>query len=163
MQYNAIDNIILHSHFIITKIVDGDGLFVKNIFTNEEIEIRFYGIDAPEMKKCKKLIQDERETHIAGSLLIKLGIISYKYLREVAPVGSNCSLIQEPENTEDIYGRHLAYVMLENGTILNEIMIKEGFAKPYNKVFCQALPKYQEFNLIARQQKKGLYSMVNFF
>ena len=160
MKKNAIKNIILHTHYFITKIVDGDGLFVKNKFSDEEIEIRFYGIDAPEMKKCKKLIQDERETHIAGSLLIKLGLKSYKFLQKIATVGSNCSFMQEPKNTTDVFGRSLAYVMLSDGTILNEIMVGEGYAKPYDKVFCQELPKYQKLNLIARQKKKGLYAIV---
>ena len=31
---------------------------------NQEFEIRFLGIDAPELKPCRKLTQDERETHL---------------------------------------------------------------------------------------------------
>jgi len=55
---------IFKTHYKISKIVDGDSIIIENIFNYEEIEIRLYGIDAPEAKRCSKLIQDERETHI---------------------------------------------------------------------------------------------------
>jgi micrococcal nuclease len=42
-------------------------------------------------------------------------------------------------------------------------MIKEGFAKPYNDVFCKILPMCQEWNLQAKNSLKGLYSIVNKF
>jgi len=42
-------------------------------------------------------------------------------------------------------------------------MIENGFAKPYEKCFCKKLPEYQELNLIARTQKKGLYLLSEFF
>ena len=37
---------------ILVKAVDGDGVILKNIFDNSEEEIRFLGIDAPEIKQC---------------------------------------------------------------------------------------------------------------
>lgn len=46
---------------------------------------------------------------------------------------------------------------------MNEIMIKEGYAKPYNEVFCEKLPICQEYNLHARNSKNGLYALVNNF
>ena len=64
---------IIKTHLRITKIVDGDGLFAVDIFGKNETEIRFLGIDAPEVRRSKKLKQDERETHLPGQLLVKLG------------------------------------------------------------------------------------------
>lgn len=74
-----------------------------------------------------------------------------------------CTLIQEDNNLIDKYGRVLGYLVLPNGNVLNEILIKKGFAKPYNDVFCEMLPKYQQWNLQAKRAKKGLYSIVNTF
>ena len=37
---------------ILVKAVDGDGVILKNILDNSEEEIRFLGIDAPEIKQC---------------------------------------------------------------------------------------------------------------
>ena len=58
----------------ISAIIDGDSILIEDIFNHEETEIRLYGIDAPEAKRCSKLLQDERETHIAGNFLIELGL-----------------------------------------------------------------------------------------
>ena len=72
-------------------------------------------------------------------------------------------MIQEINNLQDKYGRSLGYLILNDGRVLNEIMIKEGYAKPYNDVFCEMLPMYQEWNLQAKIDLKGLYSIVNKF
>jgi len=48
-------------------------------------------------------------------------------------------IIQEQNNLVDKYSRLLDYLVLKDGRVLNEIMIKESFAKPYNKVFCEML------------------------
>ena len=158
MQLNAKANIIKKNHLKIIKVVDGDGLIVENIFNNQEFEIRFLGIDAPELKPCRKLTQDERETHLAAQFLMELGRKSLKYLLEIAPPNTNVSILLETENEIDLYGRTLAYVFLEDGSCLNEIMIKEGFAKPYSRYFCNELPKYQMLNLNAKNEQKGLFA-----
>ena len=158
MQLNAKANIIKKNHLKIIKVVDGDGLIVEDIFNNQEFEIRFLGIDAPELKPCRKLTQDERETHLAAQFLMELGRKSLKYLLEIAPPNTNVSILIETENEIDLYGRTLAYVFLEDGSCLNEIMIKEGFAKPYSRYFCNELPKYQMLNLNAKNEQKGLFA-----
>lgn len=143
--------------------VDGDGIIVKNSISNKEEEVRFYGIDAPELTPCKKLKQDERETHLPGRFLMELAHKSYEFLRKRAKIGKRITLIQEVGNEQDPYGRTLAYVVLPNGKTLNEIMVKKGFAKPYDKLYCSELPKYQELNLKAKSKKKGLYAVVDRF
>jgi hypothetical protein len=60
----------------------------------------------------------------------------------------------------DAYGRTLAYVYLSDGSCLNELMIAEGFVKPYNRFFCSELPKYQELSNTAKIKQKGLFSIV---
>ena len=160
MQLNAKANIIKKNHLKIIKVVDGDGLIVENIFNNQEFEIRFLGIDAPELKPCRKLTQDERETHLAAQFLMELGRKSLKYLLEIAPPNTNVSILMETENEIDLYGRTLAYVFLEDGSCLNEIMIKEGFAKPYSRYFFNELPKYQMLNLNAKNVQKGLFALI---
>ena len=146
-----------YSHFLI-KAVDGDGLILKNSFDNKEEEIRFLGIDAPEIKKCRKLIQDERETHCAGQLLMLLGRMSLNFLVELIPPGTKLTIKTEEKDYTDIYGRTLAYVYLPDGRCINEIMIAEGFAKPYSRFYCSELTNYQILNLKAKNEKKGLYS-----
>ncbi|MGB4815881.1 MAG: thermonuclease family protein, partial [Ferruginibacter sp.] len=63
----------------------------------------------------------------------------------------------------DLYGRTLAYVLLPDGSCLNETLIRAGYAKPYSKYYCKALSTYQVINFEAKQEKRGLYSVVNSF
>ena len=161
MQTKANKHIIVRPHYEIVKIVDGDGLIVKNIFTNKEEEIRLLGIDAPELKICNKLKQDERELHLPSEFLIELGYRSFKFLKKKAKPKTNITIIQEVKNQQDRFGRTLAYIILPNGKTLNKILIKRGFAKPYNKVYCDELPLYQKLNLKAKRKKKGLYLYTN--
>ena len=147
----------------IKRFVDGDGIIVEDLIHKKEIEIRFLGIDAPELKYCDKIKKDEKELHIPAAFLIKLGHLSLKYLKKQVKLGDFCTLVQEENNLIDKYGRYLGYLTLSDGRILNEIMIKKGYAKPYNEVFCEKLPMYQEWHLKARKNQKGLYSQVDKF
>jgi len=147
----------------ITKFVDGDGIILKDIISKEEIEVRFLGIDAPEINYCDKIKKDEKELQLPAALLIKLGFLSFNFLKDQVNLGDLCTLVQDQNNLVDKYGRHLGYLILSDGRVLNEIMIKEGYAKPYNEVFCEKLPMYQELNLQAKINRKGLYFQVDKF
>ena len=163
MQLNAKETTITKSLLKIVKFVDGDGIILEDIVSKKEFEVRLYGIDAPEINYCKKIKKDEIELQIPAALLIKLGYLSFNFLKDQVNLGDVCTLVQEQNNLVDKYGRILGYLILKDGRVLNEIMIKEGYAKPYNEVFCEMLPMYQEWNLQAKNSSKGLYSIVNKF
>ena len=74
MYFEAKEPINVFTHYKVSKVVDGDGIYCYNIFNKKEIEIRLLGIDAPEIKRCRKLKQDERELHLPGQLFIKEAI-----------------------------------------------------------------------------------------
>jgi micrococcal nuclease len=163
MNKDAIEHLHTLTRYKIASAVDGDGIIVRDFFGKVEKEIRLLGIDAPEIRRCKKLLQDEKETHLPAQLLIELGRRSLNYLLSQIEIGAKVSIKIETGNSTDIYGRLLAYVFLPDGRCLNEVMISEGYAKPYDRVFCSFLPYYQQLNLIARTQQKGLYSITNTF
>lgn len=163
MYFSVKENQIIKTHLKVAKVMDGDGLIVTNLFNKQEEEIRLLGIDAPELRMCEKLNQDERENHIAGQLLMKLGRMAQKFMIEVVPPETNITIAQEKENLTDAYGRTLAYVYLPDGRCLNEIMVAEGYAKPYNRFFCSELPKYQLLSNTAKAEKKGLYLYTDRF
>ena len=163
MQLNAKETTFTKSLLKIVKFVDGDGIILEDIVSKKEFEVRLYGIDAPEINYCKKIKKDEIELQVPAALLIKLGYLSFNFLKDQVNLGDVCTLVQEQNNLVDKYGRLLGYLILNDGRVLNEIMIKEGYAKPYNEVFCEMLPMYQEWNLQAKNSSKGLYSIVNKF
>lgn len=163
MYFDAKEPINVYTHYKVSKVVDGDGLFCYNIFSKKEIEIRLLGIDAPEIKCCRKLKQDERELHLPGQLLIELGYQSKNYLHQLVPKETAITFITEVNNEIDLFGRTLAYVFTNKETCINEILVKEGYAKPYTKHYSTQLSSYQQLNFIAKAQKKGLYEKVNTF
>ena len=163
MQVDAKGPGISRNHLKIIKVVDGDGLWVEDIFTKTQEEIRLPGIDAPEIKRCRKLIQDERETHLPEQLLKEPGLQSWQYLRGLAQIGVSVSIRTERNYSTDPYGRTLAYVFLPDGSCLNEKMIEDGFAKPYNKYYCNSIAEYQRLNFLAKIAGKGLYFRVTDF
>jgi len=163
MQLNAKETTITKNHLKIVKFVDGDGIILEDIVSKKEFEVRLYGIDAPETNYCIKIKKDEIELQVPAALLIKLGYLSFNFLKDQVNLGNVCTLVQEQNNLVDKYGRLLGYLILNDGRVLNEIMIKEGYAKPYNEVFCEMLPMYQEWNLQAKNSSKGLYSIVSKF
>jgi len=163
MQINVKEQTILKTHLKVAKVVDGDGIIVTNLFNKQEEEIRLLGIDAPELRRCRKLNQDERETYVAGQLLMELGRMSQKFLSKLAPPETNVTIVMEKENQTDSYGRTLAYVYLPDGSCINELMISNGYARTFDLIFCNELNKYQTLNSIARNKKLGLYSIVERF
>lgn len=149
--------------YTILSVVDGDGMIVRHKFSHEVIEIRLYGIDAPEVKRCKKLRKDEQITRLAGQFLIKLGHESRRFLASIAPIGSIVHLKQEKVSKIDFYGRHLAYAFLPDGRCINELMITSGYAKPLTEYPCNELGKYRTLNAEAKRVGAGHYSTVPIF
>lgn len=163
MYIEAKEPINVFTHYKVSKVVDGDGLYCYNIFNKKEIEIRLLGIDAPEIKRCRKLKQDERELHLPGQLLIELGYQSKNYLHQLLPIETDITFITETKNEIDLFGRMLAYVFISDGTCINEKLITEGYAKPYTKYYCSKLENYQQLNFAAMHQMKGLYAVLHNF
>ena len=62
MQLNAKETTITKSLLKIVKFVDGDGIILEDIVSKKELEVRLYGIDAPEINYCKKIKKDEIES-----------------------------------------------------------------------------------------------------
>ena len=154
---------LVETHLQITEVLDGDSIKVSSMFKKNEKEIRLYGIDAPENKVCRKLREDEKKTQLAGEFIMYLGSIATKFLLKIAPPGTKVTLLTEENNFFDFYKRQLAYVILPDGSCLNEILIREGYARAEKEYFCEKLPEYQKLNFRAKQKKMGLYSLINRF
>lgn len=160
MQYNANAPHLVETHLKVAKILDGDSLTVVSMFNKNEKEIRLYGLDCPENKHNRKLREVEKKSHLAGELLLQMGKIATQFVLKVAPPGTPVTIITEEQNPKDFYNRQLAYVILPSGECLNEILIREGYAKTEDEYFCSKLAEYQVLNFKAIHSKSGLYSMV---
>ncbi len=79
-----------------------------------KLTVRWARIDAPEMST------QEGEDALA-------------YLQEMLPEQSRCTL-RTIKNKREKFGRYLGEFILEDGTNMNDWLVKEGFAKPYPSV-----------------------------
>jgi len=101
----------------VVKVDDGDTIVV-DIGTQRKT-IRLVGMDTPEVVDPRKPVQCfGREASARAHAIFKLG--------------STVRLENDPQaGTTDKYGRTLAYVWLSDGTLYNDMMIRQGFAHEY--------------------------------
>ena len=85
------------------KVVKGSlgPLLIPPIPAKREFEIRLYGIDAPELNYCNKIKKDEKALQMPAALLIKLGYLSFNFLKDQVNLGDVCTLVQEENNLVD--------------------------------------------------------------
>ena len=162
-KYFTIPNTHCEAFWIVEEVLDGESLKIKQEFTQERREIRLYGLDAPEVHFSRKMREDEAKTGIPASLLLQYGLMSLNYVLQVCPPGTRITLITELENRTDFWLRDLAYVILPSGECLNELLIKNGFAKASHSYYCSLLPEYQTLNFQAKQNKAGIYLFIDVF
>ena len=162
-KYFQIKNIHVQPFWIVEEVLDGDSLKVKQEFTQERREIRLYGLDAPEVHFSRKMREDEAKTGIPASLLLQYGLMSLNYVLQVCPPGTRITLLTELDNRTDFWLRDLAYVTLPNGECLNELLIRNGFAKASHSYYCSLLAEYQHLNFLAKQNKAGIYLFTDIF
>lgn len=122
---------------IIERVVDGDTVVIAG-----GKKVRLIGVDAPESVKP----QEKPEC---------FGIESSRYLKELVE-GKEVTL-QRDVSDRDRYGRLLRYVYKE-GSLLNELLIKEGYARaksyPPDSAQKQQLESAEEE---ARKAMRGLW------
>ena len=140
---------------VVTKVVDGDTLKVK--FQGLDESVRLIGIDTPESKANKKAKKDAQRSKSDVETIISMGKEATKFTASLVKPGDTVK-IEFDVRPRDKYGRLLGYVYLSNGKMLNEEIVKAGYA---NVMTYPPNVKYQERFLKAyreaRENKKGLW------
>jgi endonuclease YncB( thermonuclease family) len=126
------------------SVYDGDTLRV--VRGNEELKIRFCGIDAPEKKQ-------------------ELGIEAREHLRSLVEMGNGELLIVPIE--KDRYGRTVAEVYVQDrrksAIHLNMQMLRDGYAWLYAQ-YVDNCPSKEQFAIaeeLAREEKLGVWNGSN--
>ena len=163
MQYDAKAPFIVETHWQIEEVLDGDSIIICNRFTQLKKEIRLYGLDAPEVKINRKMMEDEEKSSLPAELLLQLGLQSLQFVLSVAPPKTSVTIITELENYYDYWNRQLGFVILPGGECLNDLLLINGFAKAANNYFCSKLAHYQILNRDAQLNEIGIYSQVKRF
>lgn len=163
MQYNAKAPYIVETHWQIEEVLDGDSIIICNRFTQMKKEIRLYGLDAPEVKLNRKMIEDEEKSSLPAHLLLQFGLQSLHFVLSVAPPKTTVTIITEQVNYYDYWNRQLGYVILPSGLCLNELLLQNGYAKATQHYYCGKLAEYLAMNREAQLNNIGIYSQVKVF
>ncbi len=134
-------------YYQVTKVVDGDTFWIDNLRPNG-LKIRFIGIDAPEsrnaFKKKKQYYGKESKAYLTD-------LLQNRKVR-----------LEFDVDSLDQFKRTLAYVFLENGDMVNELIIKSGngilMTIPPNVKYEELLIKAQTH---ARVNNLGLWKIVS--
>ncbi len=100
------------------KIYDGDTILIS--LNGKQERIRFTGINTPEI--------DHPKYHKKGEFF---GPEAKRHLNKILRK-HKISRLEFDVNKRDKYHRMLAYIFLDNGKMLNELMVEDGFAYVYN-------------------------------
>lgn len=128
--------------YTVTKVIDGDTIQVK--IGSKKEKVRLIGIDTPEIVDPRKTVQcfGKEASQKAKNLML----------------GKKVRLESDTTNSNrDKYNRLLRYVYLQDGTSVNEVMIKEGYAFTYVQFPFQYMPKFKQYQSEAKSSNKGLW------
>jgi micrococcal nuclease len=108
-------------------VIDGDTL--KVLYQGKKQSIRLIGIDAPESRKNSKALRDARRSMKDINAITAQGTLAGRYVRGLVRKGDIVT-IQFDVEKRDRYRRLLGYVYLPDGRMLNNLIIRNGYAQP---------------------------------
>ena len=136
---------------LVERVVDGDTFKMAG-----GERIRLLGIDTPEKFQSTKLDKDSKKSGQDKKTLQALGEAASEYVKKLAE-GKKVRLVKEPGTDKDKYGRSLRYVYLEDGTLINAKIIRDGYANVYPTPISK-LDEFRKYEREARENKRGLWA-----
>lgn len=126
---------------VVERVIDGDTVDVQ--LGGEVVRVRLLNIDTPETKDPNEVVEC-------------LGPEATALLEELLPPGTVVGLEYDQERT-DSYDRTLAGVFLQNGTLVNAEIARQGLGTPlYIAPNDRFLPPVEEAFAEAEEQQAGL-------
>ena len=133
--------------YTVPRVVDGDTLVVSpnpNPASREGDRIRLIGVDTPESVAPNRPVE-------------YFGKEAAEFTRRQCE-GRRVRLVFDPAETQDRYGRTLAYVYLEDGTFLNAEIIRQGYGFAYTRFPFAYLEEFRALEREARAARRGLWA-----
>jgi len=144
-----------HEKADVVRVVDGDTVVI--LLNGQEEKVRLIGVDTPESKNNEKARRDSSKTGESVSEIVKLGKEAAQYTKSILPKGTKVT-VETDVQPRDRYGRLLAYLYLENGEMVNSLIIQNGYAQvmtiPPNVKYEDLFRKLMKE---ARENNRGLW------
>ncbi len=150
-------NLALAEQVKLLRVVDGDTL--KVTYHGRKEALRLIGIDTPESAVNKKAERDSARSYADLNQILSLGQRAKEHT-ELLVSDENFLNIEFDVVPRDQYGRLLAYVYLSDGSMLNEKIIQDGFAKPYTfPPNVRYISRFRKAAQDARKHARGLWGI----
>ncbi|MBA3314619.1 MAG: thermonuclease family protein [Planctomycetota bacterium] len=133
---------VADQEYVVRRVVDGDTLLLEN-----RERVRLLGVDTPETVAPNRPVEP-------------FGVAASEFTKRRIE-GRRVRLGFDKERI-DRYGRILAYVYADDGTMLNEELIRAGLSKaqiqyPYSNAMKR---RFREAEAEARENERGLWSLA---
>jgi micrococcal nuclease len=139
----------------VVSVLDGDT--IKVMYEGRKESVRLIGIDAPESKKNSKARRDSARSSRDIGAIITQGRLARDYVRSLVTKGDEVSIEFDVEK-RDRYHRLLGYVYLSDGRMLNDLVIRNGYASPLTIApNVRYRDKFLESYRYARENRLGLW------
>lgn len=126
---------------LVTDVVDGDTVHAGRGW--RRTTVRLIGVDAPETVHPEKPVQfygPEASEFTTKSLTGKWVRLEFELLEQI-----------------DAYGRLLAYIFLEDGTLFNRELVRQGYARAYTRFPFRYKDEFRLAQAEARAAGRGLW------
>jgi len=135
---------------------DGDTLRVA--LESGTIKVRLIGVDAPEISRGDRAARQGEQLGRDIATIVRLGRQAKAAAERLAPPGTPVR-VETDVQTHDRFGRLLAYVFLRDRRMVNEELVKQGWAMvltiPPNVRYAERFVRAQQH---ARRHRRGLWS-----
>ncbi len=139
----------------VIRVLDGDTLRV--LHGDKKETVKLIGIEVPENKLNKKAKEEAVKSGQNLLTVISTGIDAEIFVRNLLKKGDVVTLEFDLQN-RDIDGRILAYVYLPDGKMLNEEILKAGYADiEANTPNVRYRERFVKDYVDAREHKRGLW------
>ncbi|MCX7833818.1 MAG: thermonuclease family protein [Ignavibacteria bacterium] len=137
------------------RVIDGDTFELE-----DGRRVRLIGIDTPEKYNSEKLDRDAILSNKDKETIKKLGQLATNYVKSFVEGRKVYLEAEESGNDKDRYGRLLRYVYLEDGTLVNAKILKDGYAYVYEQYPFSKQEEFRQYYREARENNKGLWGNI---
>jgi len=109
----------------VLSITDGDTIVIR--LHGHKEKVRLIGIDAPECRPNPKAKKDSLRTGTDLRTINEMGQRSTRYVKSILKPLEPVTIELDVQH-RDKYGRLLAYIWLQDGRLLNEEIVRAGYA-----------------------------------
>jgi micrococcal nuclease len=128
----------------VSSVHDADTLTVR--LSSGVEKVRLIGIDSPEL-------EDERPEYRT------FGFAARDYARSRVDGATVTLAVDSKQSNRDKYGRLLRYVILGDGTNLNEELVRKGYAKVYERFSFDMKSEFKKAEAEAKRESLGLWRL----